>query len=61
MRTQLSETSTNGFVLNFKGDLDQLAALGFATISDDLVKISQNVYMFFLLDFVPSSLLLLQN
>jgi len=38
MRTQLSETSTNGFVLNFKGDLDQLAALGFVTISDDFVK-----------------------
>jgi hypothetical protein len=38
MRTLLSETSTNGFVLNSKGDRNQLAALGFATISDDFVK-----------------------
>ena len=38
MCIQLSETSTSGFVFNSKGDRNQLAALGFATISDDFVK-----------------------
>lgn len=38
MRTQLSETSTSGFVLNFKGDQNQLATLDFVTISDYFVK-----------------------
>jgi len=38
MRTQLSETSTSGFVLNSKGDQNQLATLDFVTISDYFVK-----------------------
>ena len=38
MCIQLSETSTSGFVFNSKGDLNQLAALGVPTISDDFVK-----------------------
>jgi hypothetical protein len=44
MRTRLSKTSATGFVFNAKGDRDQLAALGFATISDDFVKDLANFF-----------------
>jgi len=49
MRTRLSKTSATGFVFNAKGDRDQLAALGFATISDDFVKDLAKCFSFLIL------------